>query len=193
MQAIQQKIEGFKSPKMKVLTLWQPWATLLVYGIKKIETRPKPTSWTAQKGTYLIHAAQKWSKEQAEICLHEPFKSELIKLGFLHEYHNENFGYKGYSFSFPMGAIIGSVEVEKCCTIYASDHELQKYPWIYLTGFLEGKSIHIHNPELDYGNYESGRSAWICKNPRLINPIPYKGGQGYYQNFKGDINQIEYL
>ena len=57
----------------KVLTLWQPWATLLVHGIKKIETRPKATTWTKEKGIYLIHAAQRWDRQQYEICIQEPF------------------------------------------------------------------------------------------------------------------------
>jgi hypothetical protein len=73
---------------MKVLTLYQPWATLYAHGIKKIETRPSPTSY---RGTYLIHAAKKWSKEQMTICQQEPFKSELIKLGFLHELKDQPF------------------------------------------------------------------------------------------------------
>lgn len=39
---------------MKALTIWQPWASLLVSGQKKYETR----SWaTAYRGPIAIHAA----------------------------------------------------------------------------------------------------------------------------------------
>lgn len=51
---------------MKVLTLTQPWATLVAVSAKQIETR----SWyTAYRGPLLIHAAKgfpKWAKETAE-------------------------------------------------------------------------------------------------------------------------------
>lgn len=45
---------------MKALSLWQPWASLVVLGLKHYETR----SWkTAYRGTLVIHAAQKWNPE----------------------------------------------------------------------------------------------------------------------------------
>ena len=41
---------------MKALTIWQPWASLLVSGRKKYETR----SWaTAYRGPIAIHAAMR--------------------------------------------------------------------------------------------------------------------------------------
>jgi len=41
---------------MKAISVWQPWALLLVHGLKKIETR----SWlTKYRGPLLIHAALK--------------------------------------------------------------------------------------------------------------------------------------
>lgn len=40
---------------MRVISLWQPWATLVVIGAKRIETR----SWdTKYRGPLLIHAAK---------------------------------------------------------------------------------------------------------------------------------------
>lgn len=83
----------------KVLTLTQPWATLVCLGAKEIETR----SWsTAYAGPLLIHAAKtypKWAKECAE---EEPFYSSLRPHGV---------------YSSPesvCGYIIGSVELHKC-------------------------------------------------------------------------------
>lgn len=172
---------------MKVLTLWQPWASFLVHGIKKIETRPSPTNWTAEKGIYLIHAAQKWDKQLAEICIQELFKSELEKLGFIHKYEDDEIGYKGYSFSFPMGAIIGAVEVLECVRII-------NYPSQDIFSPIKIKGKKLEYPECEFGDYRDGRFAWLCQNPRVLKtPIPYKGGQGYYQNFKGDKSLIEYL
>src|SRR4029079_15712213 len=51
---------------MKVLSLLQPWATLVVMGVKQIETR----SWsTAHRGPLLIHASK---GKAGEIFAHEP-------------------------------------------------------------------------------------------------------------------------
>lgn len=46
---------------MKALTLWQPWATAIALGAKRIETR----SWgTSYRGPLAIHAAKKLDKEE---------------------------------------------------------------------------------------------------------------------------------
>lgn len=51
---------------MKVLSLLQPWAMLVVLGLKQIETR----SWsTAYRGPLLIHASK---GKAGEIFAHEP-------------------------------------------------------------------------------------------------------------------------
>lgn len=45
---------------MKALSLWQPWASLVVLGLKQYETR----SWkTAYRGTLVIHAAKTWNDD----------------------------------------------------------------------------------------------------------------------------------
>jgi len=165
----------------KVLTVWQPWATLLVYGIKKNETRPKPTSWTAEKGVYLIHAAQKWTLEQVRICLTEPFKSELRKHGFFIKIYAGN---RKIETNLPLGQIIGSIEVTKCCNIFSKTENMAQIDTI-------GDIEIIVDPELSFGDYQEGRYAWLTQNPRILKePIPYNGGQGYYQKFRGDESQL---
>jgi activating signal cointegrator 1 len=47
---------------VKALSLWQPWASLICIGVKRIETRHWPTSY---RGTLAIHAAMKWDHETA--------------------------------------------------------------------------------------------------------------------------------
>ena len=65
---------------IRVLTLWQPWATLFAYDVKKFETRPSPTRHTGQ---YLIHAAARpISGEIREKCEHPDFLEILQKIGF---------------------------------------------------------------------------------------------------------------
>lgn len=166
--------------EIKVLTLWQPWATLFVHGIKIIETRPKATSFL---GTYLIHAAQKWTPDQVQLCATEPFFSELKKMGVTDKPWNE---------MLPLGSIIGSVKVESC-------FELSAFNWIVDDSISEYKTdykgrLAISSKEHLFGNYTAQRFAWICSDHKVLKtPIPYKNGQGYYQSFKGDTEQLIFL
>lgn len=72
---------------MKVLSLLQPWASLVVLGAKQIETR----SWqTAYRGELLIHASL--GKKGGFLCRQPPFSRYIKDFDRL-----------------PFGAIIGSV------------------------------------------------------------------------------------
>ena len=63
---------------MKALSIWQPWASLIVLGYKKIETR----SWsTNYRGQIVIHAAKRKPKK-VEI----DFLAQAPELAFLHDY-----------------------------------------------------------------------------------------------------------
>jgi len=74
---------------MKAISLLQPWASLVVMGIKTIETR----NWaTKHRGTILIHASK---SEAGSIFEHDlPIKK-----------HIQNFE------DLPFGAIIGKVDI----------------------------------------------------------------------------------
>lgn len=51
---------------LKALSLWQPWATGISLGLKKVETR----GWeTKHRGLLAIHAAKLWNKETKEAAL----------------------------------------------------------------------------------------------------------------------------
>ncbi len=95
---------------MKVLSLLQPWATLVVSGAKQIETR----SWsTAYRGPLLIHASK---GKAGEIFANEPpFKKHIADFKQL-----------------PFGYIIGKVILTDVLRIgtgtlsYASDEIMNK-------------------------------------------------------------------
>lgn len=63
---------------MKALTCWQPWADLIAFGEKHVETR----SWsTSYRGPLAIHAAKLRTKE-AQAFIEEPdFFTRCPKLG----------------------------------------------------------------------------------------------------------------
>lgn len=85
---------------MKTITIKQPWASLIVHGIKDVENRTWKTNF---RGKVLIHAAGSHGKrfkidltdEQAEAAFFTIAKECM-------------FG------SLPFGAIIGSVEIVDC-------------------------------------------------------------------------------
>jgi hypothetical protein len=45
-----------KGEDMQILTLWQPWASLVAIGAKTIETRGRPTNY---RGPLLIHGTRR--------------------------------------------------------------------------------------------------------------------------------------
>lgn len=75
---------------MKTLSLLQPWASLVVMGLKKIETR----SWnTSHRGDLLIHASL--GRKAALLTTEFPFKKYIPEFNAL-----------------PFSAIIGKVTLE---------------------------------------------------------------------------------
>ena len=74
---------------MKVISLLQPWATLVAIGAKQIETR----SWaTKYRGPLAIHASKGFKKELRDLCWTEPFMSTLLKSEYKMLLHRLPFG-----------------------------------------------------------------------------------------------------
>ena len=101
---------------MKVLTIKEPWATLIIEGYKKYEFR----SWkTKYRGKILIHAGMSVEKDMVEI-------------------------FKEYDLSYSKGAIIGEAEIVDCIlvdkefdkklrkinkTVYGKSNHVETYAW----------------------------------------------------------------
>lgn len=63
-----------RHPPLKALTVWQPWASLIVLGEKQYETR----SWrTSYRGVILIHAGARTNPILEAMAASEPFKTSL--------------------------------------------------------------------------------------------------------------------
>ena len=94
---------SFKASGGECLSLLQPWASLVIMGLKKIETR----SWqTAHRGPLFIHASI--GKKGKVLALEAPFTKYIADFDAL-----------------PFGAIIGQVELENIVPVehllYASE------------------------------------------------------------------------
>ena len=87
---------------MKCISLWQPWATLVVLGAKKIETR----HWyTPVRGRVAIHAAKRWTRDERDIAECRLFREHL----------------RAWDRPLPLGAIVGTVSLETCVRITADN------------------------------------------------------------------------
>jgi activating signal cointegrator 1 len=84
---------------MKALSLYQPWATLVVAGRKRCETR---TWQTSHRGLLAIHAARLFPRQLRELCRREPIQRLLAEAGF-----ND-------VAELPRGVLLGTVQVRGC-------------------------------------------------------------------------------
>lgn len=141
---------------MKVLSIQQPWASLIVAGHKKIETR----SWNTKfRGEVLIHASAAMKPD-----------NRAIMLDFQQQYFNlqlPNFE------SLPFGAIIGKANL--CWTVSSE--------YCFEGNEFEDKGLcfKITDQELAFGDYSPGRFGWLLSDVvKFETPIPAKGQLGFW-------------
>lgn len=85
---------------MRAVSLWQPWAQLVVLGVKLIETRPWKTNY---RGTLLIHATKETPPDRWARIMADPDVEDLLA-------QHGHAGGRGL----PHGAIVGAVELVRC-------------------------------------------------------------------------------
>lgn len=146
---------------VKAISLWQPWASAVSIGAKRIETR----SWsTRYRGPIAIHAAKRKVKQELEaLCwenwVHAVFGSRLERLDQL-----------------PFGAILATAELVDCLPVAEIDEDLL---WRRYGEQEPGFGEECF--EIAMGNYQPGRYGWILDNVKpLPEPIPYRGQQGLW-------------
>jgi hypothetical protein len=151
---------------MKAITLWQPWASLIMTGAKTIETRSRSTNI---RGRIAIHAAKKCTIEAMRSLETPVFQQGLLSI--LPK------GMKRMILELlPRGAILGTVEIVGCLRI-------ENYDELNECAYLDNGSerIIVESPEYFYGDYRQGRFAWILKDPVMFDkPIPARGSQGFW-------------
>lgn len=161
----------------RVITLWQPWASFIQQGIKKIETRdwslPDLENYKNGKNKLLIHAAKKPINQEGkwlvETVTHKPFEQN----------------------DYPLGVIVAIFIVEDCLMMtdyYYHSKEIEHLPHLELTvGYMEipqtslkRRMLYINSvseTEQLVGHYAPGRFAWISKGIIPLNPVQAVGHQ----------------
>ncbi len=164
---------------MKCISLHQPWASLVVLGAKKFETRSWPTSY---RGPLLIHAAKKWNPQLQATCFSDPIEGELYDAGHI---SNDGLGGKSsWKNPLPFGSIIGGVSLDECYEVVPcqrSPAEAQD-PLMDELASASGQRIQLPaGDEWRFGDFGIGRFAWQLSNPRrFAMPIPFCGRQGFF-------------
>jgi activating signal cointegrator 1 len=140
---------------VKIISLWQPWASLIAYELKQYETR----SWsTPYRGTLVIHAAKRamtiedkevWNSAVWVACDNKYVEGKFPNVEDL-----------------PLGAIVAIADLTH-------------------GGLFMGNSNGDHGidigsiTQLEYmcGNWAPRRYAWRLENVKRVASFPYKGGQ----------------
>lgn len=146
---------------MKVISVMQPWATLIALGEKRFETR----SWaTKYRGELAIHASKKIDKDA---CRNSWFEFVLEKHGFTGK-------------NLPMGVILAKCFLANCYEVTSDDEH---------GAFLDYGSYVIKGNEYEFGDFSLGRFAWGLMDVEPIKPIPAKGQLGIWNYKEGVSNE----
>jgi hypothetical protein len=135
----------------RALSLTQPWATLVVIGAKRIETR----SWkTPFRGRLAIHASKGFPRWARELCEEEPFRSALAGIE---------------AKDLPRGALIGAVTLDA----------IAPTPGGTLSA-LGGPLDDLSARERAFGDYSAGRFGWLLSDPVVREPVACSGALGLW-------------
>lgn len=149
---------------MKALSLWQPWASLVALGAKKIETR----SWaTGYRGPLVIHASVNttgWGRKGTRTVIQSG--------GFVSGYEIEKGGrgagllLRGprlsWPYRLPLGAAVAYARLVDC--VEMTDDNIADVP----------------ERERALGRYEPGRFMWLLSDVYPFEPVECVGRQGLF-------------
>ncbi|MBK8211826.1 MAG: ASCH domain-containing protein [Rhodospirillales bacterium] len=170
----------------RVVTLTQPWATLVAIGAKRIETR----SWeTLYRGPLLIHAGAGLApvggmRGLVELIGRPDFQRVLAPAAHGGGYWQD---IEDAARALPRGAIVARCELVDCVLTWP--HWAAVEPWFTAT---RGEQ-YWHVPpaagsdERAFGDYTPGRHAWLLADARpLATPIPARGQLGLWR-WRGEV------
>lgn len=176
---------------IKVLSLWQPWATLVAEGLKWIETRGKPAPYGYVGQTIAIHATMRQPKS-------------MYDAGLIADRHGDGSWWlrverSGISLPMPLGAIlctvtldanvslIGEHETEPDCPNYIADlpADMQFVEGLWLIGPHHSAPTIVED-QRPYGDFTAGRYGYLFSNLHKIDvPVPFVGGMGWSKSWDG--------
>lgn len=138
---------------MKVLTLTQPWATLVAIGAKTIETR----SWgTSYRGPLAIHAAQGYPAWAKRLAVEQPEFAEVLA-----------------GVEIRTGVILAVCRLAAC----VPTDDLDEGGVIALDPLIGTDSFRMTDREWAFGDFSRGRKAWLLADVRPLDVPLHIGGK----------------
>jgi activating signal cointegrator 1 len=182
-----------------VLTLTQPYATLVTLGAKRFETR----NWgTRYRGTLLIHAGKGLDPAGGqqgliELCLSEPFRSVLLAADLLRIERCHDIGTRGhpnwfhleskidarqpYSLVLPRAVIVASTRLVDCCRL-----RIQGDTACYWDQDSAAWAA-VSEQEAAFGDFSEGRYGFRLADIRALSRlIPARGALGLWR-WEGEV------
>lgn len=149
--------------KIKAISLWEPWASLIRIGAKTIETR----SWaTAYRGRLLVCAAQSGLPKADLLYLLSLWSFQGALAPLVDKPLNVNPDYHTWSGvgieHLNFGKAVAVVDVVDCKP----------------TGEMTLAEITTDEP---FGDFSLGRFGWKLKLINAVEPFPVKGHQGFFE------------
>lgn len=158
---------SFRRYTMKAISLWQPWATAIAIGSKRMETRGWPTSY---RGPLAIHAAKR--KVNSELW---SLESQLPWRGAMYSVLG---GVSSMANCLPFGAIVSVCRIVDCIP----SEELQDIIDDVRYSDEEGPRKWARRwTERNMGDFGPGRFGWILEDVKAIEPIPFRGSQRFFE------------
>lgn len=160
---------------MKCLTLTEPWATLVAIGAKQIETRSWPTTY---RGPIAIHAAKGMTKADVSFAVSNPAVRRAFGLGVWDSPPGGHWTSPTWSFRATKGKVLA---IARLIDVVPTRDALKTRavwdePGVWTRGVYS-----LSDDEIEFGNYEPHRYAWILRDvQRLPEPIPARGALGLW-------------
>jgi hypothetical protein len=168
---------------LRALTLWQPWAALVADGRKRIETR----SWsTAHRGRIAIHAARKVPRLDEAPKAWGAFGLEVYEATRSTEAPGRFPPSGQIADALPLGAVVATCTLTDVVPMVGlGDYPPREGGWLSVGAEVlllrEGPGPPDRSDERPYGDFASGRYAWLLEDVELLpEPIPARGRQGLW-------------
>ena len=151
---------------MRAISLWQPWATAVARGSKRIETR----HWsTAYRGPLAIHAAKRFVRSELRAYHGDP--AWRAAMGWTDR------NCFAQAEEMPFGALIAVTSIVDCLPVERIDRALLDTP----RHPMPSDGVAGEWTERLMGDFSPGRFGWILGDvAELLHPIPFRGAQSFF-------------
>ncbi len=160
--------------EVRVITLWQPWASLIALGLKQYETRRWGTNY---RGKLAIHAAKRpfVTEDGLKTLCKDAYRAWMQALELAYESGVINDQSRlPFSHQLPLGSILAISDLVDCREMVdVASRNCHLHPVLQIDSSIQTPL------EKAVGDWAELRYAWKLENVVAVqDPIPLKGGQG---------------